>query len=383
MNLKTNIIFTFLLLASLTVHGQNSIKLEKQQTTFFYTQLNLHGGFINDVNGARWDVTNRGPQNQLAFQLLSKNRKTLQKGYIRTLRPSAYSLRFSVVFDKTINALGQREADFKLKLLNTWVKFDTKWDRTSFWFGNRSIPFGHNPKLDPVSSFMTNLIKMDIGFVQDLGFFMKTPLNSKFDLELSVTSGGLLNKPLLICDNLINDSLQSIQPKFKLVNYQYENTWLITSRIGNQSFKKNEFGFIGVSGRIFNTLVPDDRVYINRIGADWVFKYHEKIRFGNQATIGTSHSETEGAFATMNYQGNADYYLLNKLILSTSFACNYHDSFNSQLYHFNFTNANSITYAFSPHTRFRINHFYTKIREMNEVQWGILFQFTTGFGKRN
>ena len=363
--------------------AQRSIKLNKQQTTFFYSQLNLHGGYLSDINGKRWDVTNRGPNNQIAFQLLRKNQKTLQRGYVKLISPVAYSLRFSIPFNKTVNQSGQRTADFQLKLLDTWVKFNTKWDRTSIWIGNKSIPFGHNPKLDPVSSFMTNLIKMDIGFVQDLGIFLKTPVNKRFDLELSLTSGGLLNKPIVVCDNIINDIEQDARPKFSIVDYSYKNTWLLTSRLGSQSFNKNEFGMIAVSGRIANNLVTNDLVTINRIGVDWIHKYLEKLKIGNQITLGITESQAEKTFATLNYQGNVDYYIIGRIILSSSLAFNYHNSIHNDLYHFNFTNANSITYTVSPHTRFRINHYLTQIKEADETQWGILLQYVTGFGKRN
>ena len=313
---KNNILLICCLLVVFSeLNAQSTLKLKKQKTTFFYSQLNLHGGYLNDVNGSRWDVTNKSPNNQIAFQLLKKNQRALQKGYIRSIIPVAYSLRFSVPFSKTVNQTGQKEADFKIKLLDTWVKFGTKFDRTSIWIGNKSIPFGHNPRLDPVSSFMTNLIKMDIGFVQDLGVFIKTPVNPQLDLELSVTSGGVLNKPILICDNLINDTLSSMQPKFSLVNYSYDNTWLVTSRIGNQNFNTNELGLIFLSGRIANNIIKNDFIQINRIGFDWIHKYHEKVKVGNQLTFGLTESEIEKSFSTINYQGNADFFLIKNIIL--------------------------------------------------------------------
>lgn len=372
-----------LLVVCSSMNAQQSLKLDKQQTSFFYTQLNLHGGYISDVNGSRWDVTNRGPNNQMSFQYLKKNKRVLQKGYIKSIAPTTYSLKFSIPFNKTVNLEGESQANFKLMLLDTWVKFGTKWDRTSVWVGNKSIPYGHNPKLDPVSSFMTNLIKMDIGFVQDLGVFIKTPVNKKLDLELSVTSGGLLNKPILICDNIIINSSEELEPTFSFVDYDFNDTWLVTSRLGNQSFNKNEVGLIGVSGKISNVLVPNDFVRINRIGGDWIHKHQEKMKFGNQLALGFSDSDAEGSFATLNYQGSADFYLIDKVVLSASIAGNYQNSVKDDAYHFNLTNAASITYVVSPHTRFRINQYQTRIFEADEVQWGVLFQFVTGLGKRN
>ena len=380
------LLYTLLFVAtvSTTGFGQNAMKQNKQQTHFFYTQLNLHGGYIHDLNGGRFDVTNRGPLNQLAFQYFSRNQRRMQRGYVKTISLSSSKVRFSVPFNKTVNTLGQREADFKLKVLDTWLKFDTKWDRTNIWIGNKSIPYGHNPKLDPVSSFMTNLIKMDIGFVQDLGVFLKTPVSNQFDLELAVTSGGLLNRPLLVCDNLIDDDAsQDLNPTFTFSNYDYANTWLVTAHVGSPTFKKNEIGINVVSGRINNVLVPEDLAYINRIGADWVYKHYEKFKWTNQLTFGSTVSDMEGAFGTVHFQTGLDWFLMNKVFVSSSYALNYLNNFKpEEIYHMNATSATSLTYIFSPHTRLRLNHYYSVIKEMNERRWGLLLQFVTGIGKR-
>ncbi|MFT5779850.1 MAG: hypothetical protein ACI837_002809 [Crocinitomicaceae bacterium] len=381
--MRSALLLSSILILANVGFGQNALKQKKQQTAFFYTQLNLHGGYIHDVNGGRFDVTNQAPKNQLAFQLFTRNKKLLQKGYVRTVHLNSAKLRFSVPFDKSVNANGNREADFKLQILDTWLKFDTKWDRTSFWIGNKSIPYGHNPKLDPVSSFMTNIIKMDIGFVQDVGIFFKTPIANKLDMELSLTTGGMLNKPVIVCDNLINDELdQSAYPRFSFANYSYENTWLLTSHIGSPTFQKNEFGINVVSGRINNTLIPDDYVQINRIGGDWVHKYKERFKWTNQLTVGHSQSEIEGAFGSLHAQSGIDLFLGKHFFVSSSFACNYHGAFSSNLYHYNFINAQSLTYSFSPHTRIRLNHYVSGIVEMGEKRWGLLLQFVIGFGKR-
>jgi hypothetical protein len=368
----------------LAAHAQNSVKLKKQKTTFFYTQLNLHGGYINDINGQRWDLTSRGPNNQLAFQLFSKNKRNLQKGYVRSFSPVSYKLRFSLGFDKWVNGVGQKEADLRLTFFDTWVKFNTKWDRTSFTIGNKSIPYGHNPKLDPVSSFMTNMIKSDLGFAQDLGFFLKTPVADFLDWELSITSGGVLNKSLLICDNLIDDNAQQdLKPTVTFSNFDYNNTWLVTSRIGQPNYKKNEFGLIAIVGYIPSTLMANDFDRIYRIGGDFVHKHNEVFKVGNLVAIGQSQSNAEGKFFSYNLQNNADFFLKGKFIFSVSHALNGLKNFNTGDYHFNHTFANSFTYVFSPHTRFRFNQYYTYIKEADETQWGLLFQFVTGIGQRN
>jgi len=313
--------------------------------------------------------------------LFSKNQKQLQKGYVKMINLQSSKIGFSIPFDKTINADNISEGNFRLQVLDTWLKFSTKWDRTAFWVGNKSIPYGHNPRLDPVSSFMTNLIKMDIGFVQDLGVFIKTPISNNFDIELSVTSGGALNKPVLVCDNLMMDDTKA-KPKFSFSNYAYQGTWLVTSHIGNPTFKKDEFGINLVSGRINNTVVEDDFVQINRIGGDWVHKHYEKFKVANQLTVGHSNSDKEGHFASLNYQGSVGVYISKGFFINTSFAVNYLSAFSSNLYHLNYISATSLTYSFSPHIRLRLNSYYSAVTEEAEERWGVLLQFVAGFGKR-
>ncbi len=379
-----HLFITLLLGVSVLSFGQKAVKHYKQQTTFFYTQLNLHGGYINDINGSRWDVANRSPNNQIAFQLFSKNKKVLQKGYVKNFALVSYKVRFSVPFQKTVNTLGVKEANFKIQALDTWVKFNTKWDRTSFWIGNKSIPYGHNPKLDPVSSFMTNIIKMDIGFAQDIGIFFKTPLSSKLDLEWALTSGGALNQPLMVCDNLLaNPNDPDAKPQFTFADYKYENTWLMTSRIGTPTYKRNEVGLIVLAGKIRSTFIPDDLNNVIRFGGDWVFKYHEKFKLSSQLTLGNTYSYKADVFTSVNGQATADIFLKYRFFVSTSFAINHHQSRLSHSYRSNYTNANSLTYTFSPHTRIRLNHYYSYIKDNDERQWGVLLQFVTGFGKRS
>jgi len=304
----------------------------------------------------------------------------LQKGYIKVLSLVEYKIRVGIPFSKSINNNGYPEADFKFNLLDTWVK----WDRTAIWIGNKSIPYGHNPRIDPVSNFSTNLIKMDIGFAQDFGVFVKTPVSENLDIELSVTSGGTMQKPILVCDNLIAETAsQTVTPRFAFSDYNYDNTWLITGRLGSPTYKKNEVGLIGVSGKINNTLVANDLSLINRIGGDWIFKYYEKLKVSNQVVFGHNYSEKEGSFATVNAQSGVDVYLVNKFFITGSIAINYYKSRDRNFYRMNYTSANSLTYVFSPHTRLRINHYYARVVEADERQAGLLLQFVTGIGKRN
>jgi hypothetical protein len=49
---------------------------------------------------------------------------------------------------------------------------------------------------------------------------------------------------------------------------------------------------------------------------------------------------------------------------------------------YNWSLAGSLTYVVSPHTRIRLNTFYTRVVDANEEQSGIMLQFVSGIGKR-
>ncbi len=377
-------IFTIICLTFFTsfLGAQKSLKQYKQQTTFFHTQLNLHGGWLSDNSGERWDLYPSAPSNQLAFRLMKKDQRTMQRGYTRTLSPSVYSMRFATPFGRTVDANGEWSANAKLVLLDTWIKFNTKWDRTYIWIGKKAIPYGHNPMMDRVTSFMTNLVQMDLGFFQDIGLFLKTPINRKYDLELSITTGGFFKQPVLKWDNMLSSS-QDSESVVEVSNHSYDNTWLVTGRLGNQSFRKNEIGLIGVVGQIQNNFTAIAARHVSRIGVDWIHKHREKIKFGNQLTFGLTGTEFDGLYSTLNYQGNVDLYITSRVVINVSIAGTYNNSQNSDTYYLNLTNANSLSYVFSPNTRIKINGYFSRRPELNENQSGVLFQFVTGIGKRN
>lgn len=373
-----------LLVLAMDVSGQNAIKLDKQQTNFFYTQINTHVGFMSDVNGERWDLANRGPDNQIVFQWKNKDKKRLQKGYVPAFGYQGFNIKAGVAYKKEVTEDGYRTGGLRLRVVNTFLKFGTKWDRTKLDIGVKSIPYGHNPKLDPVSSFATNLIKMDLGLVQDLGLFFISPISKNMDLEMSLSSGGFLNTPFLVCDNLVNyDNPEETTTTVDVGQFSYDNTWLITSRIGSPSYDKSELGLVAVAGRLNNTNLRNDLIDIARIGGDWVYKHEEKLKFSSLATVGRTYSRTEGEFLSLNFQTALDLYLSHEFVVSGSFAVNDLSSMgSSDSFHRNNTTTCSLTYRLSPHTRIRINSYYTYVKEAKEEQYGTFLQLVTGFGKR-
>lgn len=364
--------------------AQKSLKLDKQPTTFFYLQANLHGGYTTDINGKRFDVATRSPRNQLILQAFRKNQRILQKGYIKNAAIDQWKVRIGFEYNVTVSDSGYKSGGINFALRDTWFRIGTKWDRTKIHVGNKSIPYGHNPKIDPVSDFMINPISMDLGFAQDIGVFLQTPLSPSLDLEASFTSGGWINKPLVVCNNIVTEtgSPISIEPGIDLSELPGLGTWLFTGRAGSPSFKKLEFGFITAQGIIRNTFIPNDIVRINRFGFDGVFKYKERFKWVNQFVIGRTESDLEGQFLSINLQNNMDFFTGKNWMFSASHSINALYGQGHDLDRYNWSVNGSITKVFSPHTRLRLNGFYTLVREMNEIQSGVLIQFVTGIGKR-
>ena len=381
---KTILFIGSMVLMMGTISAQSSIKLKKQQTKFLYGQLNLHGGFIDDINGDRWDFASKSPQNSINLQFFSKNQRNMQRGYTRLLALDSYKVQLGIAYDSQVDLAGIQRSNLDFKILDTFVKFKTKSDRTTFTFGNRSIPYGHNPKIDPVVSFMINPIKADLGFAQDVGAFVKTPLTRNLDIEVALTSGGALTKPFLVCNNLLVSEAEGmeIEPEFNFLNFSYQGTWMLTSRIGSPTFKKNEFGFNMVAGHIASTTIAKDLGHIRRVGVDWVYKLRERLKVVNQVMVGETASSSKGLFRTVNTMNNIDYYSGRNWMISFSNSFNYNHSMENSENMQSWSLAGSVTYVISPHTRLRLNTYSTRIRENNERQKGILLQFVTGLGKR-
>lgn len=370
------IIITGFVLFSSTLMGQNSLKLSKQKSSFFYTQVNLHGG-INSIQGEQyWGEASKSPSNQIAFQYLKKNQKLMQKGYVRLIAPASYSIKVSLPFYS-----GDGLNEVKLKLLDASLKFNTKWDRTNFWVGYKSLPYGHNPQIDPVSNFSPNPASKDIGFGQDLGLFFKTPLSQSLDLEFSLSSGGLLNNALLTYKNQSAGLETGSSQKLSGTHLSYQNTWLSVARIGNQSFKRDEIGLIFLAGRLKSDDYQGDFENQLRIGAEWIHKTGEKLKISQQLTTGFINPEMAEEHYAVSYQGQLEFTIIKRLVFSTA------KVYSNKIYAENplsnkIGTYNSLGYRVTPHTRVRINNYFSS-SNTNKADWGLFLQLVTGFGKRN
>jgi len=123
---KILIILIAIMFSVPSMTGQKAIKLEKQQTKFFYAQLNLHGGFVNDINGQRWDLATQSPKNQIFVQAFGVNQKRMQKGYIKFAAINSWKLKIGFEYDNFVtNGIKHSKVNFKLG--DAWVKVKTKW----------------------------------------------------------------------------------------------------------------------------------------------------------------------------------------------------------------------------------------------------------------
>ena len=399
------------LMAAPYSYAQNALKLEKQQTTFYYLQGSIHLGLLNDQYGSRFDLASKNPKSQLYFQVIKKSQGLLQKGFVAGLQVDQMKLGLALEYSPSMDENGFRTSSTSLVLRDAWIRFRTKKDRTALYVGNRAVSYGHNPKVDGVTDFMINPTSADLGFSRDFGLHLQTPLSRNLDFQAGLTMGGWLNTALagmgtsVVVEETITTVLQPAgggggpggggpaqvietveetavvqQDGFQAGDLSYNGTWLLSGRVGTPSFKTREFGLIAAAGLVNNPFVSDDLLSIQRIGADMVLKKGETFKLVNQVTFGNAVSEAEGSYTSFNLQNNAEFYSGNHWMFGVSHSVN--TLTGGSVNHLNHSIAGSLTYAFTTHTRLRLNTFYTKIQSTGEVQNGVFLQFVTGIGKR-
>ncbi len=374
-----------LLLIGVTAYSQKAVKAKKQQTTFFYLQGNVHFGYMHDAFGERLDCAAEGSKNQLAFQLFGKSKGRLQRGYIPLISLTQWKVRMSARYDHWVGFLGRNDANAGLKLLDAWVRFDTKWDRTRIILGYSMLPFGRNPQIDPVSGFLPSIMTTNIGMAADLGVFVRTPVSKKLDLDFAFTSGGLLNSNLITCINLAsNEGVNNLPSDCMMIDLDLKNldTWLISGRLGSASFNKNEFGLLAMGGTISGILTGDDENSVFRVGGEWIYKHKERFMLINQATIGQTlapYNETYNSFSTFT---SAEVFLHRRVALSGAFLYSVHNDSENAILEIDKRIYGSVAYTVSPHTKIRLNQYFRYNSIIDQDKWGVFLQLVTGIGKR-
>ena len=260
-----------------------------------------------------------------------------------------------------------------------WVKFNTKWDRTSITIGHFAVPYGHTPRIDPDNAFVSSLASKDLGFSRDLGIMVKTPLSEKWDLEASLTTGGLLAQPL-VSIHLATPDNELTQTTFTTPTYTYNNNWLASVRVGTPTYKKNEFGVFVLAGNVLDDATTGASNRIVRVGGDWTYKFKEKLKVMNQLVTGYTVTDENTRGYTAIQQTEVEYFVAKQLILSAANNFQY-NTYTGQR-EFKGQTSVGVSYAINPHTRLKLNAYLDHDYTNNARQPGVYLQFTTGLGTR-
>lgn len=350
---------TIVLLSVPAVLGaqDTAIKLNKPQNIFFYPQLNLQGGYDTAEPGDHWGLADRGARTQIAFELFKKAETRLQRGYTKLIEPVAWNVKLALELDP--DEIGQEQVTPRLRLFDTWLELDTKWDRTSLWVGHKQIPYGHNPRLDPSHSFLPNQSGLDLSFGRDTGMFLRTPLSETLDAEVSLTAG-------------------------KGDTWDYHGGWLLTGRVGTPTFRVDEFGVFGLAGKIQGTAgartINRSLTELVRIGVDWVHKESERAKFVNQISLGANRGGTQDR-RVLNILNSVEWFAQTGLTIGVTHALRFEDlegpgggtTTRGSL-------TGSVSFALGRDYRFRINPFVEYRDSTGSEDWGVLFQLCYGCG---
>jgi len=396
-NLLSLYILSAFILTGCSLPAQTSIKFEKQRTSFFYTQLNLHGGLFNDGvmdngDGYQWSLASKGIRNRATFQGFFRSGKTLQKGYIRKVGIRNACIALSVDYEPTY-FLNNRSGAFQLRLMDNWIGFGTKKRRVNFWLGNKRVEYGHNPRIDAESNFMNrnSLQVRDLGFWWDLGWVFKAPLRKdperRLDITLQLSSGGWLfngnpsQGTIMFLGTDENIENTYMNPTFG--NMKYNNTFLSIAHIGTPTYSRSELSGFTIVGNIRDQYNLDSTVFINRIGGEHILKLGERIKLGNQLSVGTNHYQDGRNMLTAHLNNSLDLRLAKHFVLSV---CQYTGVFNNYETGDNiidYSIVGGLGYIINQDLKIRINTFYDREEHWNNrTHKGIYLQLVAGFGKR-
>ncbi len=390
------------LLLSLSLKSQTSIKFEKQPTSFFYTQLNLHGGLFNDGisdngDGYDWTLANKGIRNRITFQGFFRSGKTLQKGYIRKVGIRNACIALSVDYEPTyfINRDSQDNGSsaFQFRIMDNWIGFGTKKRRVNFWIGNKRVEYGHTQRIDAESNFMNrnSLQVRDLGFWWDLGWIYKAPLitdpERRLDLTLQLSSGGWLfngnpsQGTLMFLGTDENIKNTYMNPVWG--NMKYNNTFLSIIHIGTPTYSRSELSGFAITGNIRDQYNLDSTVYINRIGGENMLKFGEKIKIGNQISFGTNHYQNGDNMITAHMNNSLDVYFAKHFVLSLSQYTGVFQNIETKKNIIDYSIVGGLGYIINQDIKIRINAFYDGEEHWNDrTHTGVYFQLVAGFGKR-
>ncbi len=347
-----------LILVVIASGQESSVRLKKPQNIFFYPQLNLHGGYDTNEPGDHWGLADRGARTQLSLEWFVKDEIHQQRGFAKLIEPASWNMKFAVEIEPKEHQ--QERFDVRLRPLDTWVKFATKWDRTNLWLGHKSIPYGHNPRLDPSHAFMPNQAGLDLSFGRDTGIFAKTPVSNDLDLELSATMG-------------------------KGDTWDYHGGWLLTSRVGSPTFKISEAGLFALGGKIQRTngaaTTNSDLTSVYRVGADWIYKHQELWKVVNQFSVGENRSGGDEDRFLLNMLNSFEWYAHPKWTLGATHSLRYEEPYGDRLsVQTKGALFGTLSYAVRRDVRLRINLLAEYHNSTGDRDTGVMLQLCFGCG---
>lgn len=277
-------------------------RLEKPAQRFFFYQINLAGGYDTREPGDHWDGADRGAPTQFALEWFGKSEAGLQRGFTPLVAPGSWGIKLAVEIDPA--EIAGRDPNYSLRLLDTFLRFDTKWDRTSFTVGHRGIPYGRNPRLDTELVFLPNQAPGDLGFGRDTGLFFQTPVSAFADLEVALTAGGTLSGPLVVAQQ---DAASRYHSEDRI---DYRDSWLVSARVARPAFHRQEVGLFALAGETHTPTGPLPEV--SRVGVDWTVKGREDWTLTHQVSFGETDGDRAGRRRVLNLLQNAEIYLASR-----------------------------------------------------------------------
>lgn len=358
------------LLCGAVASAQDSTnRLLKPQQRFFFYQVNLAGGYDSREPENGWGLADRGPRSQVSVEWFGKNEERIQKGYSRLASPSNWNVKLALEVDPAER--DGEDPDFHLRLVNVSLRFDTRWDRTSVTVGHLSIPFGHNPKLDPDLTFLPNQAPLDLGFGSDTGVFFATPVSGRLDLEVSATAGGFLSGNPYSLMNL-NGDYEGVD------RLDYRDTWLATARLGTPTFRADDVGVFAAAGKLHRD--TGALTSVSRLGVEWVRKSREDWKMVHQVSAGENERPDLDPWTVANVLNSVEVFPMGRLRLGLTNAWRWEDREDLPVRPETGTLFGMISWALNRDSRLRLNPFYEWRDRTGERESGVLLQVCTGCG---
>lgn len=350
----------------------NRPRLAKPEQVFFFYQVNFSAGYDTREPESGWGAADRGAANQVAFELFGKMEKNLQRGYIPWVAPIAWNAKIGLEYNPAEETGGDPTLD--VRLLDTFVRFETKWDRTSLTLGHRGIPYGQNPRLDTELTFAPNQANADLGFGRDTGAFLQAPVASQLDLNVALTAGGTLAGPIGVVKNGNGGSSLDFDDRL-----DYRDSFLVTARVGRPRFYPQDGGVFVAAGKLHRA--TGELTEIRRLGADWVIKSREDWVLVNQISIGENLVRGQGDRRVANLLNGFELFLGPSWRLGLTHTFRYEDpDASGAANRENGTVFGSISWALTRDARLRLNPFFEWRDTAGSRESGLLVQMCVGCG---